>query len=81
MRYLIPLLPTVAACILQSACGGSNGGPPQGFKGQVTVVTLTSQPVTLTRTLPGRTSAFLSPKCAPRSTASSGSACSPRVVT
>jgi membrane fusion protein (multidrug efflux system) len=59
MRYLNLLLPAAAVCTLLSACGGHPGGSgPQGMKGQVTVVTLTTQPVTLTRTLPGRTSAF-----------------------
>jgi membrane fusion protein, multidrug efflux system len=58
MRYLNLLLPTAAVCTLLCACGGKPDGGPQGFKGQVTVVTLTTQPVTLTRTLPGRTRAF-----------------------
>src|SRR5579864_9251706 len=48
---------------LLAACGGhgapSAGGPPAGFAPQVTVVTLKSQPVTLTRELPGRTNAYL----------------------
>src|SRR5580698_5853342 len=59
MRYLNLLLPTAAFCAVLCACGaGKQGGGPQDFKGQVTVVTLAAQPVTLTRTLPGRTSAF-----------------------
>jgi membrane fusion protein, multidrug efflux system len=58
MRYVYLLLSTVAICTVLSACGAKSGGGPQGMKGQVTVVTLTSQPVTLTRTLPGRTRAF-----------------------
>jgi membrane fusion protein (multidrug efflux system) len=58
MRYVYLLLSTAAMCTMLSACGGKPAGPPQGMKGQVTVVTLTSQPVTLTRILPGRTRAF-----------------------
>jgi membrane fusion protein (multidrug efflux system) len=44
-----------------AACGSSGGGrPPAGMPTpQVSVVTLRLQPVTLTRELPGRTSAFL----------------------
>jgi membrane fusion protein (multidrug efflux system) len=47
----------LATCL--SACGGGRGGPPGGFTPQVTVVTLQAQAVTLSRELPGRTSAFL----------------------
>ncbi|HEX4025813.1 MAG TPA: efflux RND transporter periplasmic adaptor subunit [Steroidobacteraceae bacterium] len=49
------------AVALSAACGGGPRGapPPGGFKPQVTVVTLKSQSVTLTRELPGRTSAYL----------------------
>ncbi len=55
---------TVAVLTLAlAACGkgGEQGGPggPGGMKGQVTVVTLKPQTVTLTRELPGRTSASL----------------------
>jgi membrane fusion protein (multidrug efflux system) len=53
---------TLAAFLcLCAGCGSGGGAPPAfgGFKPQVTVVTLKAQPVTLTRTLPGRTSAFL----------------------
>jgi membrane fusion protein, multidrug efflux system len=39
--------------------GGQHGGPPGDFTPQVTVVTLKSQSVTLTRELPGRTNAYL----------------------
>lgn len=48
--------------ILLAACsrgGPPHGMPPGGFTPQVTVVTLKSQPVTLTRELPGRTNAYL----------------------
>jgi membrane fusion protein (multidrug efflux system) len=58
MRYVYLLLSTAAICTVLGACGNKSGGPPEGMKGQVTVVTLKSQPVTLTRTLPGRTRAF-----------------------
>jgi membrane fusion protein, multidrug efflux system len=50
-----------AASSLLVACGGSHAGAPSGsfqFKPQVTVVTLRSQSVNLTRELPGRTAAF-----------------------
>jgi membrane fusion protein (multidrug efflux system) len=39
--------------------GAEHGGPPGDVTPQVTVVTLKSQPVTLTRELPGRTNAYL----------------------
>lgn len=46
---------------LLAACGGGAGGAGAmgGFTPQVTVVTLKTQPVTLSRELPGRTSAYL----------------------
>jgi membrane fusion protein (multidrug efflux system) len=56
------LLSMIAALLL-SGCGkgggAQQGGPPAGFAPQVTVVTLKSQSVTLTRELPGRTNAYL----------------------
>ncbi|HEY7930487.1 MAG TPA: efflux RND transporter periplasmic adaptor subunit [Steroidobacteraceae bacterium] len=51
--------------VLLAAGCARHAGPPAGmagmadFRPQVTVVTLKSEPVTLTRELPGRTSAFL----------------------
>ena len=51
-----------ALALLPTACGkggAQRGGPPGDFTPQVTVVTLKSQPVTLTRELPGRTNAYL----------------------
>jgi membrane fusion protein (multidrug efflux system) len=54
---------SMTVVLLLSGCskGGAaqQGGPPGGFTPQVTVVTLKSQPVTLTRELPGRTNAYL----------------------
>jgi len=55
-RRLI-LLPSVLAIAL-SACGG-DGAPPARAAAAVTVVTLKTAPVTLTRELPGRTSPYL----------------------
>lgn len=50
----------MALGLLLAACGrGGGGGAPGDFTPQVNVVTLRAQPVTLTRELPGRTSAFL----------------------
>jgi len=46
-------------CAALSACGGHAAGPPPARLPQVTVVKLQVQPVTLTRNLPGRTSAYL----------------------
>ena len=51
------LLPLALAVAL-SACGGEQAPPPQG-PSPVTVVTLKTAPVTLTRELPGRTSPYL----------------------
>ena len=54
---------TLAACGGGGAPGGPGGaggfGGMASFKPNVTVVTLKTQPVALTRELPGRTSAFL----------------------
>ena len=49
-----------AAAVIPVAGCGSHGGPPPGqMTPEVSVVTLKAQSVTLTRELPGRTSAFL----------------------
>jgi len=51
-----------AASGMLAACGGSHAAAPSGpfqFKPQVTVVTLRSQSVNLTRELPGRTAPYL----------------------
>ncbi|MCX2831130.1 efflux RND transporter periplasmic adaptor subunit [Microbulbifer thermotolerans] len=53
-KVLISLL---LSCALLSACGKEAAAPPMMVP-QVTVVTLKAEPVTLTRELPGRTSAF-----------------------
>ena len=51
---------TLAASVLSVAgCKGKPGEQPQGGPAEVTVVTLKPQPVTVTRELPGRTSAYL----------------------
>src|SRR6267154_1847739 len=54
--YIIVLL---ALTLGLAACGNKSGAVPQMPPQQVVVVTLKSQPVTLTRELPGRTSAYL----------------------
>lgn len=54
------LLAATALSLALAACGGGEPpGGPGGQKGQVTVVTLKPETVTLTRELPGRTSASL----------------------
>lgn len=61
-RRIIALSVAVSSVLLLAGCGGGNraAGPAMGdFRPQVTVVTLHAQPVTLSRELPGRTSAFL----------------------
>ena len=45
--------------VLLNACGGSDAPPPEGAAVPVSIVTLRAQSVTLTRELPGRTTAFL----------------------
>lgn len=60
--FRVPAVLTVAVLALSlAACGkgGEQQGGPGGQKGQVTVVTLKPETVTLTRELPGRTSASL----------------------
>jgi membrane fusion protein (multidrug efflux system) len=61
MRQLILArgLRMVAFCAALSSCGGHAPDAPSDTAPQVTVVTLKIQPVTLTRSLPGRTSAYL----------------------
>ncbi|HBS56498.1 MAG TPA: efflux transporter periplasmic adaptor subunit, partial [Stenotrophomonas sp.] len=53
-----PFLLSLAIAATVAACGGQPEQPQQG-PGQVTVVTLKSESVGLTRELPGRTNAFL----------------------
>jgi membrane fusion protein (multidrug efflux system) len=52
-------LPAAALCSLLSGCGAKTSDTAAEPKGAVSVVTLQAEPVALTRTLPGRTSAFL----------------------
>jgi len=59
---------TLAASVLIGACGHGPAGAPGGFQQPVTVVTLKAQPVTLTRDLPGRTTAFLVADVRPQAT-------------
>lgn len=59
MRHIHRVLQIVAVSSMVSACGGGAADAPNQPKPQVNVVTLVSQPVTLTRTLPGRAAAFL----------------------
>ena len=54
-----PLALALAIAATVAACGGGNDPPPEQGPGQVTVVTLKPETVTLTRELPGRTTAFL----------------------
>jgi len=54
VAWLLPL----AATALLSACRGQGGGPAPAGPVEVGVVTITPRSVTLTRELPGRTSAY-----------------------
>ena len=59
----------LALVLATAACGSSGkGGPPPGGPVPVTVVTLHSAPVTLTRELPGRTSAYRIAEIRPQAT-------------
>jgi membrane fusion protein, multidrug efflux system len=58
-RALARNLRLVVFCVAMTACGGHAPDTPSGTPPQVTVLTLKTQPVTLTRSLPGRTSAYL----------------------
>jgi membrane fusion protein (multidrug efflux system) len=53
------VLPAAALCSVLSGCGGKPEEAASEPKAAVSVVTLQAGPVALTRTLPGRTSAFL----------------------
>ena len=48
----------LAASVLVAACGGKSAGPPASGPVEVGVVTITPTSVTVTRELPGRTSAY-----------------------
>jgi membrane fusion protein, multidrug efflux system len=56
VRAARPVL--LAVSVLVAACGGKGGAPPASGPVEVGVVTITPRPVTLTRELPGRTSAY-----------------------
>ena len=56
-RRVACLTPLLAATLL-AACGGKGGPPAAAGPIEVGVVTITPRPVTLTRDLPGRTSAY-----------------------
>ncbi len=59
-RIPLPFLVlSLAIGLSLSACGGGEPEAPQGGPGQVTVTTLKTEQVGLTRELPGRTQAFL----------------------
>ncbi|HEX7719565.1 MAG TPA: efflux RND transporter periplasmic adaptor subunit, partial [Woeseiaceae bacterium] len=63
-RFVVLLL---ASSIFLNACGEATPPPPMETP-EVTVVTLKSRPVTLTRELPGRTSAFVVAEVRPQVT-------------
>lgn len=59
-RIHVPLVAlSLAIALTLSACGGGGPEAPQAGPGQVTVTTLKTEQVGLTRELPGRTHAFL----------------------
>ncbi len=65
----ISRLAAVALTALLFACSAQQSGAPQGFAPpKVTVVTLRTQPVTLTRELPGRATAYLVAEVRPQVT-------------
>ena len=56
-RCAVRLLPLALTALL-AACGGKGGAPVAPGPVEVGVITVTPRPVTLTRDLPGRTSAY-----------------------
>ena len=54
----LALMALAASVLALAACKGQQAAQPQGGPAEVTVVTLKPQAVTVTRELPGRTSAF-----------------------
>jgi membrane fusion protein (multidrug efflux system) len=64
----VVLIATIAASAFVGGCGHGPGGPAGNPQQAVTVVTLKTQPVTLTRELPGRTTAFLVADVRPQAT-------------
>ena len=57
LRRARPMFALLAAAVLAACGGGEQGGEPP--KPAVTVATLQTRPVTITRELPGRTNAWL----------------------
>ena len=67
-RYLVAASAVIAVSLMLAACGGGEQQmPPQG-PAAVTVVTLKTEPVTLTRELPGRTNPYLVAEVRPQVT-------------
>ena len=58
IRHSRLLVLSLALTAALAACKGGEQGPPQGGPGQVTVVTLKAEPVTLTRELAGRATGY-----------------------
>ena len=58
IRHSRLLVLSLALTAALAACKGGEQGPPQGGPGQVTVVTLKAEPVTLTRELTGRATGY-----------------------
>ncbi len=58
----------LAGSAFLGACGHGSGGGPGNVQQPVTVVTLKAQPVTVTRELPGRTTAYLVADVRPQAT-------------
>ncbi|MGH8166050.1 MAG: efflux RND transporter periplasmic adaptor subunit, partial [Woeseiaceae bacterium] len=66
-RYLVAAPAVIAVSLLLAACGAEQQMPPQG-PAAVTVVTLKTEPVALTRELPGRTNPYLVAEVRPQVT-------------
>ena len=62
------IAPALFLALLLAACGGGEAPPPEMPPPAVTVVTLQPEPVTLTRELPGRTTAYVVAEVRPQVT-------------